>query len=121
MLEIVPQDRNAAVELRISPDQIDDINLGQLADVVPVGMGMQLTRRLSGTVQQISAAAVPDERSGQEFFRVELAVAMDEFTQAGVDPIPGMPLEIYLTTGDHTVMSYLLEPLTAHLRRAFRE
>jgi HlyD family secretion protein len=35
--------------------------------------------------------------------------------------IPGMPVEAFVQTGDRTMMSYLMKPLSDQLMRAFRE
>ena len=35
--------------------------------------------------------------------------------------VPGMPAEAFIQTGERTVMSYLLKPLSDQLNRAFRE
>jgi HlyD family secretion protein len=35
--------------------------------------------------------------------------------------IPGMPVEAFVQTGDRTVISYLMKPLSDQLMRAFRE
>jgi HlyD family secretion protein len=35
--------------------------------------------------------------------------------------IPGMPVEAFVQTGDRTMMSYLLKPLSDQLMRSFRE
>jgi len=35
--------------------------------------------------------------------------------------VPGMPVEAFVKTGDRTVMSYLMKPLSDQINRAFRE
>jgi HlyD family secretion protein len=35
--------------------------------------------------------------------------------------IPGMPVEAFVQTGDRTMMSYLIKPLSDQLMRTFRE
>jgi HlyD family secretion protein len=35
--------------------------------------------------------------------------------------IPGMPVEAFVQTGDRTLLSYLVKPLSDQLKRAFRE
>lgn len=121
ILEIVPQNREAAVEVRVSPDQIENVYPGQDADLVPTGIAQKNGVKLSGKVRTVSAAAVPDPQTGQDFFRVEIAVALGDFAEANITPVPGMPLEIYLQKGEHTVLSYLMDPVTSQLRRAFKE
>jgi HlyD family secretion protein len=35
--------------------------------------------------------------------------------------VPGMPVEVFVKTGDRKVISYLVKPLTDQITRAFRE
>ena len=35
--------------------------------------------------------------------------------------IPGMPVEVFITTGERTALSYLVKPVTDQFNRAFRE
>ena len=52
-----------------------------------------------------------------------LSVPEEELARLGPDVmlVPGMPIEAFLHTRERSVMSYLVEPLAAHMRRAFRE
>jgi len=46
----------------------------------------------------------------------------DEVARLGnVKLVPGMPVEAFVNTGDRTVMSYLMKPLSDQINRAFRE
>ena len=121
LLEIVPQDRSAAVEVQIPPDKIDNVRVGQKAELLLAGFDPQTTPKFTGTVQKVSASAIPDPNTGREFFRVEVDLDPAALQEAQLVPVPGMPVETYLVTGDRTVLSYLAEPITGHIRRAFRE
>jgi HlyD family secretion protein len=35
--------------------------------------------------------------------------------------VPGMPVEAFVQTGERTVISYLMKPLSDQIGRAFRE
>ena len=39
----------------------------------------------------------------------------------GLTLVPGMPAEVFVQTGERTPLSYLLKPLSDHIRRAMRE
>ena len=46
----------------------------------------------------------------------------DEVARLGeVKLIPGMPVEAFVQTGDRTMLSYLMKPLSDQLMRSFRE
>ena len=48
---------------------------------------------------------------------------LEEVARLGgnVKLIPGMPVEAFVQTGDRTMLSYLMKPLSDQLMRAFRE
>jgi len=122
ILQVIPLDRGLDFELRVDPRSVDQVRPGQSAELVLASFDPQSTPQLKGEVTSVSAAAVTDPKTGQEFYRVGLDVSEEELARAGdVDLIPGMPVEAYLHTGDRTVLAYLLHPVTTHLRRAFRE
>jgi multidrug efflux pump subunit AcrA (membrane-fusion protein) len=79
--------------------------------------------RIEGRVRRVSADALTDPQSGQRFFEVQVEV--DPAQLAALEPeiklAPGMPAEVYIATGERTVLDYLLGPLHESLRRAFRE
>ena len=82
----------------------------------------QSTPKLTAHVTTISAGAITDPQTGQSFYRVGLAVSATEIARLGdVTLMPGMPVEAFLQTGDRSVLTYLMAPITTHLERAFRE
>lgn len=123
LLEIVPQQSALSFDLHVDPRTIDQVYPDQVAQVIISGTDMQNAPRLSGRVQAISPQAVKDPRSGRSFFRVALHVAETELARlpAAMRLLPGMPVEAFLHTQDRTVLIYLADPITAHLRRGFRE
>ena len=122
ILQVIPLDRGLDFEVRVDPRSVDQVHLGQSAELVLASFDPQSTPQLKAAVTSVSAAAVTDPKTGQEFYRVGLDVPAAVLARAGdVDLIPGMPVEAYLHTGDRTVLAYLLHPVTTHLRRAFRE
>ena len=54
-----------------------------------------------------------DAGAGAQFFDVHLAVKAAEPARLpeATSLVPGMPAEVYFSTGDRTVLSYLFSPL----------
>jgi multidrug efflux pump subunit AcrA (membrane-fusion protein) len=79
--------------------------------------------QIEGRVRQVAADATDDPQTGKRFFAVRIEI--DAGQLAALEPplelTPGMPAEVYITTGEHTALDYLLSPFYASLRRAFRE
>ena len=70
---------------------------------------------------RISADALADQRSGSTYYTVRIALAPEEIARLGnVKLVPGIPVEIFVQTGDRKVLSYLMKPLSDQFARAFR-
>lgn len=123
VLDIVPTDEDLLVDARISPLDIDVVAQGLPAQVILPAFKQRHTPRMEGRVRQVSADAIIDPRTGERYFQARIEV--DSKQLAAVDPpiklAAGMPAQVYIITGEHTVLDYLLQPLFDSLRRAFRE
>lgn len=119
---IVPLAEGMDFELQINPRSIDQVHPGQQASLMIASLDPQTTPRLTAHVTSVSPDVIEDKRTGQDFYRVGLAVDPEELARLGTAVLmPGMPVEAYLETGDRSILSYLLHPVTSHLRRALRE
>jgi HlyD family secretion protein len=119
--QIVPLDEGMDFELRVDPRNIDQVHPGQVARIVISSFDPQTTPQLDARVASVSPGVITDPNTGQVFYRVSLALPPQELELLGSAKLmPGMPVEAYLETGDRSVLSYLLHPVTSHLRRALR-
>ena len=121
--EIVPKDDDLVVEARVRPEDIDRVRVGQIADVRLTAYSFRMTPVVEGDVIHLSADRLEDEATGEAYYlaRVYIDQAQRQFA-LGDDPLlPGMPAEVMIRTGERTLMSYLLRPLTDAISRAFRE
>jgi HlyD family secretion protein len=119
---IVPQTDTLQVEAKISPQEIDQIRVGQSAVLRFVAFSQRTTPELNGTVIRISADVSEDTKTGARFYTIRLDVTPEEVARLGaVKLVPGMPVEALIQTSPRTVMSYLIKPLHDQLARAFRE
>jgi HlyD family secretion protein len=119
---IVPESDLLSVEARISPQDIDQIYLGQPTSLRFSAFNQRTTPEIQGTISRISADVSPDQRTGQNFYTARVAIAADQLARLGnVKVLPGMPAEIFARTYDRNVLSYFTKPLTDQIVRAFRE
>jgi len=122
ILQVIPVGQGVDFEVRVDPTSIDQVAVGQRARVVFPSFNTRTTPEIFGSVSGVSANSVPDRNTGQSFYRVTLSIPPAELAKLEQgEVIPGMPVEAFLQTGERTVLSYLLRPLTDHLTRAFRE
>jgi HlyD family secretion protein len=122
ILLIVPDNDVLSVEVKVTPSDIDELQLGQNATLRFSAFNQRTTPEVSGSVSRISADTQSDERTGKTYYLVRIAVTDAERARLGnLKLVPGMPVEAFIKTKDRTVMSYLMKPLTDQMRRALRE
>jgi HlyD family secretion protein len=119
---IVPESDNLTVEVKVDPKDIDQVQLGQTVVLRFTSFNVRTTPEINGTVSRIAADTTTDQRTGQSYYLVRIAMTAQELKRLGDGKLtPGMPVEAFIETGERTVMSYLIKPLHDQLMRAFRE
>jgi len=119
---IVPQADVLSIEAKVAPQDIDQVHSGQSAMVRFPAFNQRTTPEISGTVSRISADVSEDQRTRQSYYTVRVSLEPEELARLGVVKlIPGMPVEVFATTYDRSLMSYLVKPLHDQIMRAFRE
>lgn len=123
ILDIVPADDDLIVEARVSPRDIDDVNVGLATYVTFPSYTQRNMLRIPGQVSQVSADALTDERSGEPYFLTKIQVDRTLLRERApeIKLTPGLPAESYIATGDRTVLQYLTQPIRQTFERALRE
>jgi HlyD family secretion protein len=119
---IVPEADNLAVEVKVNPQDIDQLLLNQKAILRFSAFNARTTPEIEGIVTRISADTSTDQRTGQSYYTIRIAMTAEQIERLGnVKLLPGMPVEAFVQTGDRTMLSYLMKPLHDQFVRAFRE
>jgi HlyD family secretion protein len=123
VLEIVPDDEELLIDARLSPLDIDVVRAGLPARVVLPAFQQRNLPQIEGRVRQVAADASDDPQTGKRFFAVRIEIEPGQLAalEPALELTPGMPAEVYITTGERTALDYLLSPFYDSLRRAFRE
>jgi HlyD family secretion protein len=127
LMDIVPEKSALLIEARLSPDNVDDLKIGQEATVRFSGLPDRDLPSLHGEVRRISADSFTDEKTGESFFTADVVVPASEIDKvratrgAQFELKPGMPVQVLVPLRKRTAIQYLFEPLTASLWKAFRE
>lgn len=123
VLDIVPDASTLLIEARIGLDDIDNLHLQQAVDIRLTAYPTRSTPLLHGVVRYVSADQLSDPRTGTAHYIAQVAVEESTLSSAGaaLQLQPGMRAELFIKTGERTVLDYLLEPVTATLRRSLRE
>ncbi|MCF7698192.1 HlyD family type I secretion periplasmic adaptor subunit [Loktanella sp. M215] len=141
--EIAIRDRLSRTEIRAPIDGVvNELNIHTLGGVVTPAEGLgnlvpgtarvarlrfpafnqRVTPELRGAIVHISPATTIDRATGQSYYQATVDIAPGEIAKLHDSHlIPGMPVEVFVTTQDRTVASYLIKPITDRFAHAFRE
>jgi HlyD family type I secretion membrane fusion protein len=123
VLDIVPSDDELVIDVKVRPNDIDDVHVGNTAVVSFPAFARRSTPRINGVVEQVSADSFEDERTGARFYQAKVKVDRAYLKELAphIELQPGMPAQVYIATVERTVLEYLLTPFTQMLERSFRE
>lgn len=122
IMEIVPTSEELVVELKVGPENIGQIEIGQKVIVKVTSYDYGRFGSIDGSVILISATTYTDEKANP-YYRVK--VKLDKHyvgTNENINHIlPGMLVEGDINIGSKTVISYLLKPIHRSISSAFTE
>jgi len=122
LLDIVPADSKLIVEGRIRTEDINYVRVGGEADVRLTAFKARITPVVEGKVVYVAADRLVDRATNQPYYTVHVDVSLQSLREAGDLRLQaGMPAEVFVKTGARTALEYLLDPVTAFIRRSFRE
>ena len=127
ILELVPDDRRLVMEVKVRPQDADDLRVGQTALVRFSAFEGRQIPYANGRIGSISADRFEDSRSGQNYFLAEIHVDASEMARlshaAGRELVllPGLPVEVVIPLRKRSALQYLIEPLQQSLWSSFRE
>jgi HlyD family type I secretion membrane fusion protein len=119
---IVPEEEGLMIMARISPPDIDQVVAGGKAKLRLSAFDQKTTPELDGHVIDVAADVTIDPKNGQNYYNVRLEMdEKDRHTVGDLTLVAGMPVEVFISTGDRTALSYLTKPFVDQVNRAFRE
>jgi HlyD family secretion protein len=119
---IVPDADALAVDVKISPRDVDQVYAGQTATMRFAAFNQKTTPEIEGRVSMLSADITQDQRTGASYYTARVSLTTDELEKLGTSKlVPGMPVDVFIKTQGRTALSYLIKPLQDQAERAFKE
>ena len=123
LLEIVPTGSDLIVETRIDPKDIAEIIIGQDVKISLTAYDPSKYGRIDGRVASISADALSDNQTGQQYYLVDVSIGGTLYEDDGseVTILPGMVASIDVLSGKRTVLDYFWQPIAKTKDKALRD
>ncbi len=122
LMDIVPTSQSLMLEARISPHLIDRVHAKLPVDVRFSSFANSPQLVVDGTVASVSGDLLIDNRNGAGYYLVRVVVTPEGLTKLGKRQMqPGMPVEVIFRTGERSMLTYLLHPLTRRMAASMKE
>ena len=122
LMDIVPEDQTLLVEARVAPHLIDRVTKGLPVDVRFSSFAHTPQLVVQGKVVSISGDLLVDQHTGAGYYLARVAVTADGYKKLGKRQLqPGMPVEVVFITGERSMLTYLLNPLTKRIAASMNE
>lgn len=122
-MQIVSERGSAAFTARLPISDRQSVKPGQQVRIEFTSKNRLDHPALSGHVRQIAAAPQTSEAKSSSFYTVEIAVRSADIAglPKTVQLNTGAPVQLYLSSGQQTILQYLVGPLVDRARLAFKE
>jgi len=128
VMQIAPRAEPLIVEAKVTPQDIDQVEIGAPVRIRIDAGNRRTTPDLNGRVTVLSPDLAHDQSApptgvpSQPYYLARVNVAEADLQSIGdLQLVPGMPVEVYIRTQDRTPLDYLLKPLREQIARTFRE
>ena len=127
LMDIVPASQPLRIEVRIDPEDADDLHVGNKAMVKFPGLHDRSLPDLTGQLTRFSADSLTDEKTGARYFTGEVTVPADQLAilrKARGDAFAlraGLPAEALFPLRKRTALDYAFEPLFGSFWGSFNE
>jgi len=121
IMEIVPDRDRMVVEVAISPTDIDRVRKGQSARIVFSAFNRATTPQIPGRVAYIASDRSNSPEDDRAFYSARIDVDPQAVAAEGLVLRGGMPAEVFIESGNRSMLSYVTKPLRDQFFRSFRE
>ncbi len=121
IMSIVPINEELVVEVKIPPQHIGHVHVGQDVKVKLSSYDFSRYGLVNGKLEKISATTF-NGQNGERYYQGKIKVEKNYVGNDRHHPImPGMTVMAEIITGEKTILQYLLKPIHNSLKTAFSE
>ena len=122
LMDIVPEGAPLLLETHVAPHLIDRVQAGLPVDVRFSSFAHSPQLVVDGKVASISGDLLTDPQTNVSYYLARVEVTPDGLQRLGKRQLqPGMPVEVIFKTGERSMLTYLLHPLTKRVAASMKE
>lgn len=126
LMEITPDDQPLIVEAKLPIHLIDKVHEGQQVEMMFTAFNQNRTPHIPGVLTVVGDDRIVDDRpmdpSMQSYYRIQVEVTPEGEKKLGEQKVrAGMPVDVFVKTGERSLLSYMLKPIFDRAHSALRE
>lgn len=122
LMDVVPKDEPLRIETQIATHLIDKVHPDLDVDILFPAFQQATTPHVPGKVKQVSADVLFEPKNGTPYYKAVVEVTPEGMKRLRQHQIrAGMPAEIFVRTGERTMLNYLVKPLLDRMNNALTE
>ncbi len=122
LMDIVPSDDVLIITGQVPVHLIDKVHVDLVVDLIFSALNQKKTPNIPGVITQVSADRLTDERTGIPYYTMKAKVTTEGLRMLSDQQIrAGMPVDVFIKTGERSLMSYLFKPVLDRLHSAMSE
>ncbi|MDF2466740.1 MAG: HlyD family type secretion rane fusion protein [Ramlibacter sp.] len=122
LMDIVPNDEPLLLEARVQPNFIDRVHAGLPVDIRFSAFAHAPTMVVDGKVLSVSGDLLTDPANNVSYYLARVTVTPEGLKKLGNRQMqPGMPTEVIFKTGERSLLTYMLGPLTKRMAASMKE
>lgn len=126
LMEIAPEHQPLIVEAELPIHLIDKVHEGQDVEMMFTAFNQNRTPHIPGKLTVVGDDKIANDKALDRtmlyFYRIQVQVTPEGEKKLGEHKIrAGMPVEVFIKTGERSLMSYMLKPIFDRAHSAIRE
>jgi protease secretion system membrane fusion protein len=122
LMDVVPEREPLLLEARVAPQFIDRVHAGLPVDIRFSAFAHSPQLVVEGKVASISGDLIIEGQNVPPYYLARVGVTPEGMQKLGPRQLqPGMPAEVVFRTGERSLLTYLLHPLTKRMAASMKE
>jgi membrane fusion protein, protease secretion system len=122
LMDIVPENESLLLEARVMPQFIDRVHADLPVDVRFNAFARSPQLVVGGKVISVSGDLLTEPNTNISYYLARVAVTPEGMKELGQRQLqPGMPVEVVFKTGQRSLLTYMLHPLTKRVAASMKE
>jgi protease secretion system membrane fusion protein len=122
LMDIVPSNDTLVITGQVPVHLIDRVHIDLPVDLIFTALNQKKTPNIPGVITQVSADRLTDEKTGLPFYTIKATVTPEGMKKLFDQQIrAGMPVEVFIKTGERSLMNYLFKPILDRVHSSMSE